>query len=149
MVSQQDIQNFLNEKVIAVAGVSRNKQKFSNEIYKQLKIKGYQVYPLNPHMTEHEGDRCYPSFSSLPEKPGAVVCAVNKNSSLNVVRDAYESGISKIWIQNGAESEEAIDFCKEKNMNVVYKECILMFASPAGFHKFHKWVNGLFGKLPV
>lgn len=149
MISQKNIQDFLTEKVIAIAGVSRNKQKFGNEIYKQLKIKGYTVYGINPNMTEIEGDKCYPDVSALPEKPGAVVCTVNKNNSLSIAMDTFNAGISKIWIQSGAESQEAIDYCIAKNMNVIYKECILMFAQPSGFHKFHRWVNGIFGKLPV
>jgi predicted CoA-binding protein len=149
MISQKNVQDFLTEKVIAVAGVSRNKQKFGNEIYKQLKIKGYTVYGINPNMSEVEGDKCYPSISSLPEKPGAVVSAVNQNSALNVAIDTYNAGISNLWIQSGGESQEAIDYCIGKNMNVIYKECILMFAQPSGFHKFHRWVNGIFGKLPV
>ncbi len=149
MVSQRSIQEFLNEKVVAVAGVSRTKQKIGNEIYKQLKLKGYRVYALNPNMNEMEGDKCYPSISSLPEKPGAVVSAASKNASLSLARDVYNSGISKLWFQSGAESEEAIEFCERNNVNVIHKECILMFASPAGFHKFHRFVNKVFGKLPA
>lgn len=149
MVSQKSIQEFLNEKVVAVAGVSRKKEKFGNEIYKQLKLKGYRVYAVNPNINEFNGDKCYPTLSSLPEKPGAVVSAVNKASSLSIARDVYNSGISKLWIQNGGESEEAIEFCTRNNVDVIYKECVLMFAQPAGFHKFHRWVNGLFGKLPA
>jgi len=34
-------------------------------------------------------------------------------------------------------------------MDVVSGECILMFARPAGFHKAHRWVSGLLGRLPA
>jgi hypothetical protein len=30
----------------------------------------------------------------------------------------------------------------------VHGECILMFAQPSSFHRLHRWVWGLLGKLP-
>lgn len=149
MNTKKSIEEFLGEKIIAVAGVSRNKNKFGTQVYKDLKKKGYRVYAVNPHMTEIEGEKCYNSLSELPEKPGGVVVCVNKNTSYDLSVEAFNSGIHNIWFQSGAESESALEFCKNNNMNVIHNECVLMFAEPDGFHKFHRWVNGVFGKLPA
>ena len=66
-----------------------------------------------------------------------------------LVREARDAGIARIWMQQGAESAEAIRFCDESGIDVVHGQCIMMFAEPAGIHKFHRWLNGIFGKLPT
>ena len=65
------------------------------------------------------------------------------------MREAAAAGIRRIWIQQGAESREALDFCAANGLPAVSKQCILMFAEPVGsFHAFHRWVAKVFGKLP-
>lgn len=63
---QSTIDDFLAQKRIAVVGVSRQGKKFGNWAYKELRAKGYEVYPINPTASEVEGDRCYPALSALP-----------------------------------------------------------------------------------
>jgi len=54
-----------------------------------------------------------------------------------------------VLLQQGAQSDSAIQFCKDNGMNIVHNECIMMFAEPVGsFHKFHRWVWKIIGKLP-
>lgn len=149
MISKIIVDDFLNQKVIAVAGVSRNNSKFGNAVYKELMNKGYKPYPVNPHMAEFLGDKCYPNLKTLPELPGGVVIAVNKDRSLQAAQDAYEAGITRVWFQHGSASDEAISFCLKNKMSVIHHECILMFTEPKGIHKFHRWINSIFGRLPA
>jgi hypothetical protein len=66
-----------------------------------------------------------------------------------VVRRAAAAGIRRVWLQQGAESATAIRFCEENGISTVHGECILMFAEPAAwFHRAHRWVWKLLGKLP-
>ena len=66
-----------------------------------------------------------------------------------VVRDAAAAGIRRAWMQQGSESESAIRLCEENGVSVVHGECILMFAEPAAFyHRGHRWMWGVLGKLP-
>jgi hypothetical protein len=58
--------SFLAQSRIAVAGVSRTRQDAANLIYRRLKARGYQVFPVNPHASEVEGDPCYPSPATIP-----------------------------------------------------------------------------------
>jgi len=148
--SKKVIEDFLGKKKIAVVGVSRKKTKFGNAIYKELKQKGYQVFPINPHVTVFEGDTCYPDLLSLPEKVDAVIINVPPVQTEKVVREAKEVGINKVWLQQGSQSEDAVKFCDENGIDCVSNECILMFAQPSAFiHRAHKWVWGVLGKLPV
>jgi predicted CoA-binding protein len=148
--SKKVVEDFLAQKKIAVVGVSRKKTKFGNAIYKELKQKGYQAFPINPHVTVFEGDTCYPDLLSLPEKVDAVVINVPPVQTEKVVREAKESGIKKVWLQQGSQSEDAVKFCEENGIDCVSNECILMFVQPSAFiHRAHKWVSGVLGKLPA
>ena len=150
MTSKKIVVEFLLQKKIAVVGVSRKKTKFGNAIYKELKQKGYQVFPINPNMQTFEGDPCYPDLLSLPEKVDAVVINVPPVQTEKVVREAKEAEINKVWLQQGSQSKDAIKFCEENGIDYVTNECILMFVQPSAFiHRAHKWVWGVLGKLPA
>ncbi len=145
----QEVKDFLAEKKLALAGMSRNDKSFSAAVYKELGAKGYTLYPINPNAETIAGTTCYPNISALPEQVGGVLILTQPAVTAQVVRDAAAAGIDRIWIQQGAESKEAIDFCKEKNLKTVTGQCILMFAEPvASFHGFHRWLKKVFGRLP-
>ena len=149
MSTQAAVDDFLAQRSLAVVGVSRGGKKFGNMAYRELKAKGYQLFPVHPEAEVLEGDRCYPSLSALPEQADGVLAVVPPAETERVVRDAAAAGIPRVWMQQGAESESAIRFCEEHGISVVAGECILMFARPLRFyHKPHRWVWKLLGKLP-
>jgi predicted CoA-binding protein len=150
MNSKKLVDDFIAQKKIAVVGVSRKKTKFGNAIYKELKQKGYDVFPINPHINTFEEDTCYPDLYSLPEKVDAVIINVPPAQTEKVVREAKEVGIKRVWLQQGSQSEAAVKYCEENGIDCVSNECVLMFAQPSAFiHRAHKWVWGVLGKLPV
>lgn len=149
MTTQQAVTGFLDNKSIAVVSVSRNKKKFGYFAYKELKNKGYKVYPINPNIAEIDSEKCYPNLSSIKEKLDGVLLVVPSNQSEKVVKEANELGVKSVWFQQGSSSEEAVKFCKEKGMSVVNNECIMMFAEPVeSYHKFHRWIWKMIGKYP-
>ena len=150
MTSKTLVEDFLSEQKIAVVGISRSKNKFGNAIYRELKKKGYTLFPVNPNMDEFEGDKCFSSLSSVPEQVDALIINIPPKNTKAIVEEAKTIGIHKIWMQQGSESEKAIKFCNDNNIEVVTGECILMFAEPAAFfHRAHRWVNKITGKLPA
>ncbi len=150
MTSKSSVDNFLSQKNIAVVGVSRNPKKFGNSIYRSLKEKGYSVFPVNPNAEKIDRDICYPDILSLPGEVTAVVISVPPEETEKVVRKVHQAGITRVWMQQGSESIEAIKFCEEHSIDCVSNECILMFAEPAEFfHRAHRWIRGLRGKLPA
>jgi predicted CoA-binding protein len=149
MTSKKLVEEFLSEKDIAIVGVSRSGKKFGYTLFKDLKTKGYNVYPVNPNAAFIDHEKCYPSLLALRGKVGAAVLVVPPFATKEVVKDAYSAGIKKIWMQLGSESQEAITFCEGTGIDVIHNECVLMFAEPAAFfHRAHRWVNGLVGRLP-
>jgi predicted CoA-binding protein len=150
MTSKKLVEEFLSQKIIAVVGVSRKKTKFGNAIFNELKQNGYKVYPVNPHINTFEGEVCYPDILSLPEKVDGVVFNVHPVQTEIVLSDVKEAGIKKVWLQQGSQSDESVKYCEENGIDCVSNECILMFSQPSAFiHRAHRWVWGIFGKLPM
>ena len=149
MAARALVEAFLAQRTLALVGMSRKRGKFGNSVYKELTTKGYTIYPVHPEAKEIQGVPCWPNFQSLPEAVGGVVIVVSPSQTEQVVRAAQQAGITRVWMQQGSESPEAVRYCEENGMQVVQKECILMFAEPAAlFHRVHRWIWGVLGKLP-
>jgi len=149
MNTRQDIQDFAAQKMLAIVGMSRAPQSFSANAAKELRAKGYRLFAVNPNAPEIQGEKCYPSLAALPEKVGGALILTPPSATEQAVREAVAAGVTHLWIQQGAESKEALAFCKEQNLSAVSGHCILMFAEPVGsFHKVHRFFKRLFGGLP-
>ena len=149
MTSRAAVSEFLAQRSLAIVGASRSGKKFGNVALRELLAKGYRVFPVHPSATTIDGRPAHPSLQALPERVGGVVVVVPPAQTETVVKDARRAGITRIWLQQGADSPEAIRYCTEHGMQVVAGECILMFAEPAGWvHRAHRWVWRALGKLP-
>ncbi len=149
MVTRAEIDDFLSQNKLAVVGVSRKKSKFGRMVYNDLAKKGYNVFPVNPNMDKINGQPCYPALKAIPQPLDGAVIIVPPAQTGNVVREAVELKIPRVWIQQGAESSTALQFCKENGITAIHGECILMFAEPVGLlHRVHRFVWKLLGKLP-
>lgn len=149
MNTKRDIDEFVAGKTLAMAGVSRDEKAFSTMVYRELKAKGYRLLPVNPNAEAIDGDACYASLAALPEKPQGVLIFTQPSVTAQVVRDAASAGITRLWIQQGAESAEALELCREHGLAAVSKRCIMMFAEPVeSFHKVHRFFARLFGSYP-
>ena len=149
MSSKKSVDEFLSKKNLAVVGVSRESTKFGNVIYKELKKKGFTTFGVNPNLESIDGDKCYRSLRELEGKIEGVVNVVSPKETINVVKEANALGIKNVWMQQGSESDEAVAYCRENDINEVHKECILMFAEPVkSIHGFHRWIWKVLGKLP-
>ena len=147
--SKQLIQTFLETKKIGIAGVSRDSKKFSTVIFRELKEKGFDVYPINPNVDTIYGVTCYQSVSALPSDVRSLLIVTPKLYTLDLLKEAVIKGFSNIWIQQMSETPEVIAYAKSQNLNLIMKQCILMHTEPVrGFHKFHRAINRIFGLLP-
>lgn len=147
--SKKTIDDFLAPKRFALVGLSRDPKKFSRAVFKELSNKGFEIIPVNPNMEEVEGKKCYPTLNDLPSDVNRVLIMTPKKQTSEVVKQAADRGMKHVWIQQGAETDEALDLAKEKDMEVVQKACIFMYAEPtAGVHRFHRFLVKLFGQYP-
>ena len=121
-----DIDKVLSKKLWAVIGVSNNPAKYGTKVYNRLKKAGYSVYAVNPGLESIDGDPCYPCLAALPSIPDAVSVVVPPNITEQIITDCIELGISKVWMQPGSESEEAIRNGQEHGISVIHDQCVLI-----------------------
>ena len=114
------------DAVIAVVGASDNQHKYGAVIYRDLKRKGYTVYPVNPKRDTVDGDPTYPTVAELPVAPGIVNLVVPAEVGLKVVRQALDIGYDRIWVQPGAESPELLSVLQEAGADYVAHDCIMV-----------------------
>jgi predicted CoA-binding protein len=123
---QELINDFMSQKRFAVVGATDNPQKYGNQIVKNLKSRGYEVYPVNPRLKDLEGLACYSSLADIPVKVDVVDFVVPPEATEEILKQCQELGLSRIWLQPGSESETAITYCHEHNLKVVHSVCVMM-----------------------
>ncbi len=124
---QHLISDFVNRRIWAVVGASQDQTKFGYRIFRSLRDAGYSVYPVNPRGGTLEGAQVYPSLAELPEPPEVVDMVVPPAVTEQVVKEAQELGLTRIWMQPGAESEAAIAYCHEHGIEVVHDACAMVW----------------------
>jgi predicted CoA-binding protein len=148
------VRDFLAQKKIVVAGVSRSDPNApANLIYRKLRGAGYRVFAVNPQADSVEGDRCFHDLRSLPEPVDAAVLATPAAAARRLVEECFTAGISRVWMHRslgeGSVSDDAVEFCREKNIAVIPGGCPMMFCPPVDFgHKCMRWFLRLTGSLP-
>jgi len=120
------VDEFLSKRVFAVVGASQNPEKYGYQIYRALKKAEYKVYPVNPNADEILGDKCYPSLSSLPERPEVVDVVVPPQVTMKVVEECRRLGIENVWLQPGAESSEVLEFCEKNGIKCIHGLCVMI-----------------------
>jgi len=147
--SRKSIETFLQGKRIAVAGVSRNPKKFGHVVFEDLKKKGFQLYPINPGTDIIDEQPSFHSVNALPIDVKHLLIVTHRDKTMGILQEAINKGIDNIWIQQMSDSHEALDYLKDKRINLVSGQCILMWTEPVtGFHKFHRTLKSIFGALP-
>jgi predicted CoA-binding protein len=145
---------FLSVKRIAVTGVSRNPESHgSNFVYKRLRERGYEVYPVNPNADQVEGDKCYPDLKSIPGGVSAVVIGTRPELAEPTMRECVELGIKHVWmhrsVDRGSVSAAATDYGRRHEITVIPGGCPLMFEPvDDGRHRAMRFVFTMTGAVP-
>lgn len=130
---QGDIDAFLNGKTFAVVGASADRTKYGNKVLRAYLEQGVTVYPINPRGGEIEGVTAYADLASLPELPHGVWFVTPPAVTEQVAKQAVALGIRHLWMQPGAESEQAVSHARENGVNVVSEgACALVVANFQG-----------------
>jgi uncharacterized protein len=149
MTTAERIDTFISQPALAIVGMSRSGNKFGNIACRELRAKGYRVYPVHHTARLIDGVTCYARFTQIPEPVTAALIVVPPEAALDVVRDAAAAGIRHVWLQQGAESPQVLELCDRLGLETVAGECILMFTKPTGFHRAHRWIRSVCGTLPA
>jgi uncharacterized protein len=137
---------FLAKKRVAVTGVSRTpKTHGSNNVYRRLRERGYEVFAVNPNTREVEGDQSYPDLKSIPGGVEAVVIGTRPEFADETMRECAELGIKQVWMHRGpgagSVSDTATEYGRQRGITVIDGGCPCMFAPTADFaHKVMRFV---------
>jgi predicted CoA-binding protein len=114
------------DTTIAVVGATDNLTKYGSVIYRDLKRKGYTVYPVNPGRDTVDGDTAYPDLTSLPVTPTIVNMVVPADVGEKVLDEAHELGITNVWVQPGGESPNILSRLSEGGFEYLANACIMV-----------------------
>ena len=150
------VHDFLAQKRIAVAGVSRDNghHPVGNLIYRRLKNTGHEVFPVNPHMQTYEGDRCYPDLQSIPGGVDGVVIVTRPRVTERIVHDCTKAGVRRVWMhqsigKGSSVSPDAVDYCRQHEISVIAGACPMMYGEDVDVgHRCMRFILKLTGGLP-
>lgn len=114
------------DPVIAVVGASDHLHKYGAKIYRDLKSKGYHVYPVSLVNDTVDGDPAYKDLGDLPVKPDIVNIVVPPPRTRRIVARCVELGIRHIWIQPGAGDGEIYQYLDEHDVHYLANACIMV-----------------------
>jgi predicted CoA-binding protein len=143
MATQALIDEFLGHKKLALMRLSPTAPVAGGRIDDELKPMGYDitVVYLDESVTE-------PRLTNLAEPVEGVIVAVPKKYAEKAVQEAVDAKIPRVWIQNGCQSQAAIELCEANGVPVVHGACVMMYAQPVkSVHAFHRWLWKAFGLL--
>jgi predicted CoA-binding protein len=148
--------DFLAQKRIAVAGVSRDKghHPVGNLIYDRLKKSGHDVFPVNPQMQTFSGERCYPDLQSIPGGVDGVVIVTRPEITERIVHDCSAAKVPRVWMHQSvgkgtSVSPTAVEYCRQHDISVIAGACPMMYGASVDFgHTCMRWVLKLTRGLP-
>ena len=125
MVTQaQERQLLESAKVIAVVGYSNDPTRTSYQIGKFLKQVGYTVYPVNPTVSEIDGEKVYATLADVPE-PIDIVDVFRRSEYLaGVVDEAIAAQAKAVWAQLGVFDNDAAAKAEAAGLTMVMDTCI-------------------------
>ena len=123
-----DITKLLDEPnvSIAVIGATDNSSKYGHVIYRDLKQKGFTVYPVNPQRTSVDGDPAFLNVGDIPGKPTITNFVVPPSTTLKILQQCLDLDLMNVWVQPGAESPEVIAFLQQNSFNYIANSCIMV-----------------------
>ena len=138
----QMVKAFLEQKNIAIVGVSDRRDTGCNLAYKKFKENGYEVYAVNPRISSYDGAVCFPDLKSIPVRPDAVFVLASPRVTDQIVDECVELGIKHVWMHcmmgtrpglaagMTSVSQAAVDRCKANGIEVIPGTCPNQFLKP-------------------
>ena len=127
MADQARIDTFLAGKRFAVVGASQDRTKYGNKVLRTYQQNNLTVFPVNPRADRIETLQAYPDLTSVPATIDGISVITPPAVTEQVVKEAIELGIAHLWIQPGAESQQAVASAESAGMTVISGgPCILV-----------------------
>ena len=116
-------------RTIAVVGASNKPGRPSNEIYTYLVKSGlFQVFPVNPTITDIDGAQVYSRLADLPVVPDMVDVFRRFDDLPSVLTEtlALDPLPKTLWLQEGLWHDEVGRKAEQAGLQVVMDRCLMV-----------------------
>jgi predicted CoA-binding protein len=119
-------QRILREtRTVAIVGASANPSRASYFVWTYLKSSSdYDVYLVNPTITEVDGTPVYPTLADLPVVPDLVDVFRRHDDLPSVLDDTIAVGAKTIWLQLGLWHEQVAGDAEAAGLQVAMDRCL-------------------------
>jgi uncharacterized protein len=119
-------QRILREtRTVAIVGASANPSRASYFVWTYLKSSSaYDVYLVNPTITEVDGTTVYPTLAELPVVPDLVDVFRRYDDLPSVLDDTIAVGATTIWLQLGLWHEQVAGDAEAAGLQVAMDRCL-------------------------
>lgn len=119
MTVQTQIEEFLDGAPHAVVGASRDRAKYGNKVLRAYLQNDRPVFAVNPNADSVEGVLSFADLQSLPESVYGISVITPPDVTEKIIEEAGKLGIKHVWMQPGAESDEALKKAAELGISVI------------------------------
>lgn len=124
---EQQIEQFLASPAFGVVGASNNRNKYGNKVLRCYLQHDRRAIPVHPSASLIEAQTVCASVDQLPDEVASLSLITPPAVTEKIVEQAAAKGIKNIWMQPGAESPAAIEFCRRQGINVIADgSCVLV-----------------------
>ncbi|HYZ69567.1 MAG TPA: CoA-binding protein [Mycobacterium sp.] len=121
-----DIKQILRDtRTVAIVGMSDNPLRPSYGVWQYLKsASDYELYLVNPTISEVDGTPVYPSLDDVPVAPDLVDVFRRHEYLPSVLDDAIRVGAKTLWLQQGLRHEQVARDGEAAGLQVVMDRCL-------------------------
>jgi predicted CoA-binding protein len=110
---------------VAIVGASANPARASHEVWTYLRSRSdFELYLVNPTISEVEGTPVYPSLADLPVVPDLVDVFRRHEHLPSVLDDTIAVGAKTLWLQSGLWHEQVARDGEAAGLHVVMDRCL-------------------------
>ena len=112
-------------RTVAIVGASAKPSRASHEVWTYLKsASDYELYLVNPTISEVEGTPVYPSLAQLPVAPDLVDVFRRHEYLPAVLEDTIAIGAKVLWLQLGLWDDQVARDGAAAGLQVVMDRCL-------------------------
>ena len=121
-----EIDRILREtRTIAIVGASANRTRAVYGVWKYLaSASNYELFLVNPTISEIDGTPTYPSLAALPVVPDLVDVFRRSEHLPAVLEEAIEVGAKTLWLQSGLWDDQVARDGMAAGLQVVMDRCL-------------------------
>jgi predicted CoA-binding protein len=121
-----DIEQILREThTVAIVGISANPSRPSYGVWSYLRsASDYELYLVNPTISEVDGAPVYPSLDEVPVVPDLVDVFRRREHLPSVLDDTIAVGAKILWLQQGLWDEQVARDGEAAGLQVVMDRCL-------------------------